>query len=76
LQKIGTNLFVPEDAQAQAQTAEGADVKQGFLEGANVAAIKMMTEMIETLRMFESYQKAMKALDEANAQAIDQVGST
>ena len=76
LQKIGTNLFVPEDTQVEPQDAEFADVKQGFLEGANVAAIKMMTEMIETIRMFESYQKAMKAIDQANAQTINEVGST
>jgi len=34
----------------------------------------MMTEMIEVLRGYESYQKAIKTADEANAKAINDVG--
>ncbi len=49
-------------------------VSQGFIELSNVNAIRMMTEMIEVLRGYESYQKAIKTADEANAKAINDVG--
>jgi flagellar basal body rod protein FlgG len=36
----------------------------------------MMTEMIEVLRGYESYQKTMRSIDEMNAKLINDVGSS
>jgi flagellar basal-body rod protein FlgF len=49
-------------------------VKQGYVELSNVNVAEEMVNMIHCMRAFESYQKAIKALDELNAKAINQVG--
>ena len=41
----------------------------------NVDSVKMMTEMIEVLRGYESYQKIIQSVDKTYSQAINQVGS-
>jgi flagellar basal-body rod protein FlgG len=35
-----------------------------------------MTEMIEVLRGYETYQKVIKSVDDANSKAINEVGKT
>jgi flagellar basal body rod protein FlgG len=35
----------------------------------------MMTEMIEVLRGYESYQKVIRSVDEANAKVINEVAN-
>jgi flagellar basal-body rod protein FlgG len=49
-------------------------VSQGFLELSNVDVVRMMTEMIEVLRGYESYQKTMRSIDDMNAKLINDVG--
>jgi flagellar basal-body rod protein FlgG len=51
-------------------------VRQGQLESANVNAVLAMTEMIETSRAFEAYQKVIKSADDATAKSISDVGRT
>jgi len=34
----------------------------------------MMTEMIEVLRGYESYQKIIRSVDEVNSRAINEIG--
>lgn len=74
LEKTGNSLFEIADKNAVETKAENTGVSQGFIELSNVNAIRMMTEMIEVLRGYESYQKAIKTADEANAKAINDVG--
>ena len=74
LEKTGNSLFAIADKNAVERKVENTGVNQGFLELSNVNAIRMMTEMIEVLRGYESYQKAIKTADEANAKAINDVG--
>ncbi len=76
LKKVGDTLFEPEDSSVAETPADKITVSQGFLEMSNVDAIKMMTEMIEVLRGYESYQKVIRSVDEANAKAINDVGRT
>jgi flagellar basal-body rod protein FlgG len=76
LQKVGDTLFRPASAEVVAVAADGARVSQGFVELSNVDAVKMMTEMIEVLRGYESYQKVIRSVDETNAKAINEVGKT
>ncbi len=74
LKKTGNSLFAIADKNAVESKVEFTGVSQGFIELSNVNAIRMMTEMIEVLRGYESYQKAIKTADEANAKAINDVG--
>jgi flagellar basal-body rod protein FlgG len=74
LKKTGNSLFAIADKNTVETKAENTGVSQGFIELSNVNAIRMMTEMIEVLRGYESYQKAIKTADEANAKAINDVG--
>ena len=74
LKKTGNSLFKIADKNAVETKAENIGVSQGFIELSNVNAIRMMTEMIEVLRGYESYQKAIKTADETTAKAINDVG--
>jgi len=75
LTKVGNTLFKPPDAGAGEIKVEDVKISQGFIELSNVDSVKMMTEMIEVLRGYESYQKIIQSADETYSQAINQVGS-
>ena len=74
LEKVGDTLFAATDPDAIPENPEMIHVRQGFLELSNVDPVRMMTEMIEVLRGYESYQKAIRALDDASAKSINEVG--
>jgi flagellar basal-body rod protein FlgG len=73
LVKTGDTLF--KASGAPAAEAEDVQVSQGFIETSNVDAVKMMTEMIEVLRGYESYQKIIQSSDETYSQAIEKIGN-
>lgn len=75
LSKAGDTLFKPPAAGLPETKAENVQVSQGYIELSNVDSVKMMTEMIEVLRGYESYQKIIQSADETYSQAINQVGS-
>jgi flagellar basal-body rod protein FlgG len=74
LTRAGDTLFKPPATGAGEVTADNFKVSQGFVELSNVEVVKMMTEMIEVLRGYESYQKVIQAADESNSRAINEVG--
>jgi len=74
LKKTGNSLFEIADNSTVESKVENTGVSQGFIELSNVNAIRMITEMIEVLRGYESYQKAIKTADETNAKSINDVG--
>jgi flagellar basal-body rod protein FlgG len=74
LTKVGEALFKPADSGLGGTPAEDVRISQGFLELSNVNAVKMMTEMIEVLRGYESYQKIIRSVDEVNSKAINEIG--
>ena len=47
---------------------------QGFLENSNVSTVNEMTEMISTLRIFETYQKIIQSNDNMNDQSVNTIG--
>ncbi len=51
-----------------------ARVSQGVIEGSNVSVIKEMVGMIRTSREFETYQKIIRAFDDAAAKALNEIG--
>ena len=74
LEKVGNSLFASVNRTPSEITAEGFTVNQGFLELSNVEPIRVMTEMLEVLRGYESYQKVIQSVDEVTSKAIDEVG--
>ena len=76
LEKAGNNYYRSLQPNALVDLDKDIQVSQGFLELSNVDTIQMMTEMIEVLRGYESYQKMMRSVDDMNARLISDVGRT
>jgi len=74
LSKAGNTLFELKDKGSKEITAERFQINQGYLELSNVDVITSMTEMIETFRGYESYQKVIKSIDDVNGKAINEIG--
>ena len=74
LEKAGHNYYRALNPSSLEELDEDLKVSQGFLELSNVDTIRMMTEMIEVLRGYESYQKIMRSVDDMNAKLINDVG--
>ena len=74
LEKAGQNYYRALKPRSLEELNEDFRVSQGFLELSNVNTISMMTEMIEVLRGYESYQKMMRSVDDMNAKLINDVG--
>ncbi len=75
LSKTGDTLFKLPDIGTAEVKVEDVKVSQGFVELSNVDSVKMMTEMIEVLRGYESYQKVIQSADKTYSQAINQIGT-
>ena len=75
LSKTGNSLFKDGNKDAGLTDAQGYRIVQGALESSNVDAIRTMTEIIETLRVFETYQKVIRSADEATAKTVNEVGA-
>lgn len=73
LRKAGNSLFAPAPGVFEIE-AEGFEVRQGTVELSNVDAVETMTEMIETHRTFEAYQKIIRAMGEATGRLINEAG--
>jgi flagellar basal-body rod protein FlgG len=74
LKKEGDNLYRYEGVAEFESINESGAVLQGFVEKSNVNAVKMMTQMIETNRLVEMYQKAMQTqMDDMNSDAINKL---
>lgn len=74
LKKAGGTLFVPDNSAGGPVGAENYSISQGVVESSNVNAIRTMTELIETLRAFETYQKVIRAADDATSKTVNEVG--
>ena len=74
LEKAGHNYYRALKPNALQDLDEDLKVNQGFLEMSNVDTIRMMTEMIEVMRGYESYQRLMRASDDMNGKMINSVG--
>ncbi|WP_372683569.1 flagellar basal-body rod protein FlgF [Desulfosarcina sp.] len=76
LKKVGNGRFAESDGTAVGERSEDTTLSQGYLEAANVNPVRAMTEMIETSRAFEAYQKVIQSADEATSKSINDVGKT
>ncbi len=77
LRKIGNSLFEPASAAAAPmENPENVSVIQGSLEGSGLSVVTEMVYMIETMRLYETNQKALLTQDEMMQKASTQVGRT
>jgi len=74
LERTGNNYFFFGGPPEQRSLAESPAIRQGFLEGSNVNAIKNLTAMITAHRSFEAYQKAMSNYDKMMDKSSNQIG--
>ncbi|MBW2368704.1 MAG: flagellar hook-basal body protein [Deltaproteobacteria bacterium] len=73
--KQADSLFVYGGAaQDEMPVVAPVSVEQGALEQSNVQTMMEMTNMVETSRNYESYQKLIQTIDEMDAKAINEVG--
>lgn len=75
LEKEGKNLFRAKDNAGPEEAVENPEVKQGFLEKANVNTVEEMTELIDLQRAYEGQQKMIRAIDDIDNLAVTRVGS-
>lgn len=74
--RIGDNLLAlasPPKA-VDAQSDPNAGVEAGYLEASNVSVVQEMVSMIACMRAYEANSKAVQAHDDANNQAVGDVG--
>jgi flagellar basal-body rod protein FlgG len=74
LVKEGSGLFAPAGAGAEPQPVREPQIASASLERSNVSVVETIVGMIETLRYYESAQKAIQAMDEAERQAANEIG--
>ena len=70
LSKVGESAFTSTQIGTQSKSL----LKQGYLEKSNVDSMKEMVNMIQTLREFESYQKAIQTFDAAAGKVNNDIG--
>ncbi|SFM47292.1 flagellar hook-basal body protein [Thermodesulforhabdus norvegica] len=73
LEKVRGGYFRTVGSDIREQEPEGTRIQQGALEEPNFHIVEEMTRMIDTLRMFEAYQKAMKLFHSEDTQLARKV---
>ena len=74
LVKSGDTSFATADPTVRGREVEEFQLQQGAIELSNVNPVKVMTEMIEVHRAFESYQKIIKSMDETVSKSLTEIG--
>lgn len=74
LEYLGDGLFVTDNS-AFAAEAQNANVRQGFVEAANVRPVDEMTQLMEITRRFGAAAQALKAYDQMLDSALTGLGS-
>lgn len=75
LERVGFNLWNYTGTDEGRELMKDPAVKQGYLEGSNVNAIKNLTSMIIAHRSYEAYQKAVSNYDKMMEISNNQLGS-
>jgi flagellar basal-body rod protein FlgG len=71
--KEGNGLMRMTSPNVKSSKPENTKIVQGYLESSNVNVVEEMTRMIETLRMFEAYQRMIQSIDEADGQSVNNI---
>jgi flagellar basal-body rod protein FlgF len=70
LKKMGEGIFSTQDSGVKSN----ALVKQTYLEASNVDVVREMVSMIDAMREFQTFQKAIQAFDEATDKVNNELG--
>ena len=73
--KVGNSGFTA-NAGVETVSADGASVRQGFLEKSNINVIKEMVGMIIALRQFETGSRMIQSQDESLGVLLNEVAKT
>lgn len=73
LQYLGNGLYA-DSGEAAATDSGYAAVRQGFLEGSNVAPVAEMMQLMEAMRHFEAAQRFVRGYDQMMEKAISELG--
>jgi len=74
LEKMGDGLYRHIGSPENEIEVKDVRMHQGFLENSNVSTVEEMTEMIGTLRLFETYQKIIQSIDSMDDQSVNTIG--
>jgi flagellar basal-body rod protein FlgF len=74
IEKMGDGLYRQIESEENEIEATETKMHQGFLENSNVTSVEEMTEMISTVRMFETYQKMIQSIDSMDDQSVNTIG--
>jgi flagellar basal-body rod protein FlgF len=74
LEKIGDGLYQQINPGALEKPTTDTIVSQGFLENSNVSTVEEMTDMLATLRLFETYQKMIQTIDSMDDLSVNNIG--
>jgi flagellar basal-body rod protein FlgF len=76
LMPVGTAYFSPNDPGAEPVPAVSTQVRQGFIEQANMSPTTEMSSLITAMRMFESNQKVLQMQSDRMSRTITELGGT
>jgi flagellar basal-body rod protein FlgF len=74
LRKEGSSCYAFEGEENGIVVPESINVQNGYIERSNVNPTAEMVKMVESLRVYESAQKAIQCMDEMNDKMVNQVG--
>lgn len=74
LEREGMNYYFYGGSEEGLKPAQNFTMRQGYLEGSNVNAIKDLTNMIIAHRSYEAYQKAVSHYDKMMDKSSNQLG--
>ncbi len=74
LERVGNNYYFYNGSPEDILKSNNPQIKQGFLEGSNVNAIKNLTAMILAHRSYEAYQKAVSNYDQILEKSSNRLG--
>ena len=74
LERVGDNYFIFGGSPDQMQPGQNYGVRQGYIEGSNVNAVKNLTAMILAHRSYEAYQKAVSNFDQMMEKSSNSIG--
>jgi flagellar basal body rod protein FlgG len=76
LMPLGSQDFSPNGQDAQPVPAVATQVRQGFIEAANMSPTTEMAGLITAMRMFESNQKVLQMQSDRMSRVITELGGT
>jgi flagellar basal-body rod protein FlgF len=75
LVKTNNGYLKPSQGEPVAVQPGECTVVQGSLEEANFSIVEEMAHMVETMRMYEAYQKTLKFFEQEDAQVTNKLGN-